>query len=80
MAEIPKTEEKTLKGMSDEKLEKLSSDLAETRTQVRLAQNAVASEIEIRRALAAMSPETRRVINLRLGGEIAPSGSAEVEK
>ena len=46
------------------------------RTQVRLAQVAVSSELEIRRALETLSPEARRIVQIRLEGGIAPEGEA----
>ena len=65
-----------LSRMGDKDLQKLADNLAEQRTEIRLAQNAVGVELELRRSLAAMTPETRKVVRLRLDGGVAPTGEA----
>lgn len=66
-----------LKDLPTADLERLRDDLAAQRTSIRLQQVAVASELELRAALAAMTPETRRVVELRLGGSIKPEGEVK---
>jgi hypothetical protein len=65
---------------SDEDLTARADVLAAERTRVRLDQVAIGVELEIRRSLAAMSPETRRVISLRLGGAVGSDGAAANKK
>lgn len=71
------TKDKDLSKLSDDELEALEADLAAERTSVRLRQNDVAAERDLRRALASLSPESRRIVSVRMGGELAPQGAAE---
>lgn len=65
-------------------LEELSAEqarLAEERTAVRLRQNAVTAEIEIRNMLdKTVSGATREALILRLGGGITPTGDTAAEE
>jgi hypothetical protein len=61
--------------MSDEELTALGATLAEERTRVREAQNAVAAEIEIRQALIGMSGAARDAMTLRLAGGVSPTST-----
>lgn len=60
--------------LSDEELEARRSELAEERTRVRLAQNEVQAEIDLRAALSSMSGPVRRIVEIRLGGTVTPEG------
>jgi hypothetical protein len=62
---------------SDKKLAAEEARLAEERTKVRLAQNAVAAEREIRAALSTLSPNAlARLRVVRVGGEIGAEGGS----
>lgn len=64
-------------GMSDEELEAEQAELATLRTAVRLRQNEVAGELEVRKAMAGMSAAGRgRLVKIQLEGGIAPEGTA----
>lgn len=69
-----------LSKLSDDELAALDAELAAKRTEIRLEQIAVSAEIDLRRALGAMSAESRRIIHIRLEGGISPSGDATPEK
>ncbi len=64
--------------MTDEELAEKSEELAAERTRVRLEQNKVSAEQEIRRSLATMSGAGREALLLRLSGEAKPK--AETKK
>ena len=66
--------EKDLTKFSDKELEAESSRLAEERTKVRLAQNAVADELSARKMLEGLSEGAKRTLQLKLGGEISSAG------
>jgi hypothetical protein len=68
---------KKLSNMTDEELNAEAEKMAGERTDIRLKQLEVSREQEIRAALAAMSPETRRLIKITLEGGIAPQGEPE---
>lgn len=60
--------------MSDDDLRAASEGAAAERTAVRLKQNAIQAEIEIRQKLSEMSGAARDAIKLRLGGGTTPAG------
>lgn len=62
--------------MDDDQLSAWAADLADQRTEIRLAQNRVQAEIDLRRALSSMSDETRRIVQVRFGGAATPEGEA----
>jgi hypothetical protein len=64
-------------GWSREKLEQEEQRLAKERTEVREAQNAVAAELEIHRALDSMNPEARRIVQIRLDGKVSSNGGVK---
>jgi hypothetical protein len=59
-------------------LEQLRADLAAKRTEIREAQVAVQAEIDFRAALDAMPDASRRIVQIRLAGGVAPVGGAEI--
>ena len=63
-----------LEQLSDEELDALSDELAAERTKVRLDQLEVQAERDLRRALASMPESSRRVVTIRLEGNISPTG------
>jgi hypothetical protein len=70
----------TYRGWSREKLEQEEARLAKERTAIREAQNAVTAELEIHRALDFMNEETRRIVQVRLDGKVAPAGAAKEKR
>lgn len=64
---------------SDEELAVEADRLAALRTEVRLQQNAVSTEQELRSMLAGASGATREALLIRLGGSATASGSTEVK-
>lgn len=70
--------ESSVRQKTDEELQQLDSDLAEQRTEIRLRQNTVSNEIALRQALTLLNPELRRIVEIKLGGSIAPTGDVEV--
>ncbi len=71
-----KVSHRDVQRMSDDELREESDGLAEQRTEVRLRQNEVNAELEIRQALKALPAEAQRVVRIRLEGGIAPVGDA----
>ena len=71
---------KELSDMTDEELQAEADRLAEERTATRLQQNAVQAEIDIRRALSTLNPETRRIVEIKLAGGTVPAGAVAAEK
>lgn len=65
---------------TDEELAAESKRLAKLRTEVRLAQNAVQTEIETRTMLAGLSGATREAVLVRLGGSIGSEGTADAKE
>lgn len=63
--------------MTDEQLAERAAVLAAQRTAIRLEQNEVQAEIDLRRALSSLSGETRRIIAVRLGGATTPQGEVQ---
>lgn len=64
---------------SDEDLAVEADRLAEERTRVRLQQNAVSAEADLRRMMKGMSGAAREALTIRLEGGVAPK-SATVTK
>lgn len=64
-------------GWSDEDLAAEQNRLATERTRVRLAQVAVANELEVRAALAGLSVRAAEVFRLRVSGSVGPTGDGE---
>lgn len=60
--------------LDDEALAAEAARLAALRTEIRLRQNEVQAEIDLRAALASMSGSSQNIIKIRLGGAIEPSG------
>ena len=72
MADLVRTRDVTK--ASTEDLEEEAADLAELRTKVRLRQNEVNAELDIRRQLDKLPEEARRIVYKRLEGGIGPTG------
>lgn len=72
----PDTEAKKLdlSKWTTERLERRAAELAEKRTEVRLEQNALTDELNIRTAFSQLPESARKAIELRLGGEIPVAG------
>lgn len=60
--------------MSDEEIESEMTEMASLRTAVRLRQNDLQAEWNIRSAVNQLPADAQRVIKLRLNGGISPSG------
>jgi hypothetical protein len=72
--------EQDLSKMTDEQLAAAAAQLADDRTKVRKAQNAVTAEQEMRKALAGMSGPAREVAKIRLEGKIDAEGGAKPQE
>lgn len=70
---------KDLRELSDAQLDALDEDLRTQKRAIRDQQNAVEAERGLRRAMASMPDEARRILSLRLDGGIAPAGEAIME-
>lgn len=71
---------KKIENMNDEELAKEADRLAEQRTEVRLAQNAVAQQQQIRAALATLPPETRNIVKITVEGNVVPAGEPQAQE
>lgn len=77
MSETPAVEPVDYTSWTDEALAEKSAELADERTRVRLDQNAVNAEVELRRMLNDMSGAARHALVLRLTGGVPTTGAAE---
>lgn len=59
---------------TDEQLLQEDARLADEKRAITGQQRQLAAEMDLRRALVLMNTESRRIILLQLGGEIAPAG------
>lgn len=65
--------------LSDEELRSLETSLAQERTRIRIQQNAVQAELEIRAFMKGLSGAAKQELRARLlvGGEVKPTGEAK---
>lgn len=70
---------KNLSKMNDEELAAEAESLAKQRTEIRLRQNEVAQQQQIRAALATLPPETRRIVKIELEGNVVPAGEPQAK-
>lgn len=63
--------------MTTAELAALAESLAEEKRSIRDQQNEVQAELDLRRALETLSGPSRRIIEARMGGAIAPEGAPQ---
>ena len=66
--------------MTTSELEAEQERLADEKRSVRDQQNEVQAELDLRRALESLSGPSRRIVEARMGGAIAPEGEAPARR
>ena len=66
--------------LSNKELATEAEALAKQRTAVRLSQNAVQTEQDVRRAIRGLPPSTGEIVRLRLAGQVGSAGATTTKE
>lgn len=73
------SKQKSLLDMTDDEIAAYQADLADQKRAIKARENEARYVAEARRALAGLSDEARRIVTIKVGGQMGPAGGSAQE-